>query len=102
MSDPSRPDGLDLRLIDDPGVRQALRSFHQQVMDALKQQQMEVDALLDLLMEKNVTSLGEFKRQLMKLQQNAQRSERIHSVLTATTHPTVAAAPAPGTHGAIR
>lgn len=102
MSDPSRPDGLDLRLIDDPGVRQALRSFHQQVMDALKQQQMEVDALLDLLMEKNVTSLGEFKRQLMKLQQNAQRSERIHSVLTATTHPMVAAAPAPGMHGAIR
>jgi hypothetical protein len=102
MSDAPRPDGLDLRLVDDPGVRQALRSFQQHIMEILKQQQTEMDALLDLLMEKNITSLGEFKRQLMKLQQNAQRSERIHSVLTATSHPTVGAAPAPGMHGSAK
>jgi hypothetical protein len=103
MADTSlRNDGLDLRMVDDPGVRQALRALHQQVIDALNKQQQQIDALVDLLVEKNLTSLGELKRQMLKMQQNLHRSERIHTAMAGTAGVPTAAAPPPGMHAVVR
>lgn len=102
MADTSlRTESLDLRLVDDPGVRQALRAMHQQLLEALHRQQMQIDALVDLLVEKNLTSLGELKRQMLKMQQNVQRSERIHTAMYGGSPPGPANAPAPGMHATV-
>ena len=60
MSDlSSQTQALDLRLVDDPGVRQALRSMYQQMLDKIAHQQLAIDAMLEMLIEKNFTSVGE-------------------------------------------
>jgi len=103
MSDlSSQNQGLDLRMVDDPGVRQALRSMQQHFSEKLKAQQAQIDAMLDLLIEKNFTSLGELKREVAKIQQNAQRAERLHQALFAPPSTTAPPAPAPGMHAAVK
>ncbi len=99
---PTHGQGPDFRMVDDPGVRQALRSMHQQLTEMLHRQQEQIDALMDLLVEKNFTSFGELKRQLVRIQQNAQRSERIHQALSAPASNVPAVAPAPGMRAALR
>ena len=82
MSD-SRTTSLDLSTISDPDVRRALRAIHGEMCDTLKQQQMELDALLEMIIEKNHGSLGEFKRHMVRLMQNSSRGDRIHEVIAA-------------------
>ena len=83
MPDPIHGDPLDLSQIDDPNVRRALKTLHTQVTTMLHRQQLEIDALLELMMEKHISSIGEFKRQLVRLQQDHTRSQRIHAAITA-------------------
>lgn len=98
----SQSQGLDLRMVDDPGVRQVLRQIHQQLVEKVNRQQLQIDALLDLLVEKNVTSLGELKREIVKLQQSPQRGERLHQALFAPAPAAPHPAPAPGMHAVLR
>jgi hypothetical protein len=88
--------GPDLSRIDDPEVRRALRAIQQEVTIGLQRHQLEIDALLEMMMEKHIGSLGEFKRHLTTLQQNTQRTTRIHDALAAATSgaPATTAAPA--------
>ena len=73
MPDPIQGDALDVSQIDDPTVRRALKTLHTQMTNMLHRQQLEIDALLELMMEKHISSIGEFKRQLVRLQQDAQQ-----------------------------
>ena len=85
--------GPDLSRIADPEVRRALRAIQQEVSVGLQRHQLEIDALLEMMMEKHVGTLGEFKRHLTTLQQNTQRTARIHDALAAAT----GGAPSPST-----
>jgi Arc/MetJ-type ribon-helix-helix transcriptional regulator len=82
---------LELSYVHEPDVRRALRAMQQQMTETLARQQTEIDAILEVLLEKHLTSLGEFKRKLVMLQQDAARSQRIHGAIAS------AGAPAPPT-----
>jgi hypothetical protein len=82
--------GFDFSSIHDPEMRRGLRAFHQHFSDIINRQQMEIDAIMELMLEKHVGSLGELKRQLIKVQQNPARHARIHEQLEAATHPAAA------------
>lgn len=78
---------LDLSLVDDPNVRRTLRSMHEQFSAALLRQEREIEALLDLLIEKRVTSVGEVRLRLQRLAQGDRRAERIHEQMTSAHTP---------------
>ena len=76
---------VDVSTISDPDVRRVIRQvvvLNQQLSAQIKQQQNEIEALLQMMIEKHVGSLGEFKRHMLKLQQGGARSERIHEQIT--------------------
>lgn len=81
MPDTPRHDSLDLSLVADPDVRRALKIFHQQMTETIARQQMEIDALVETLLEKHITSMGEFKRIVAKLQQDTSRANRLHGAI---------------------
>lgn len=92
---------VDVSLIDDPHVRRAIRAavqLNQGLELRVRQQQQEIEALLQMMVEKHIGSVGEFKRHLLKLQQGDARGERIHGQIAAaaaTVAPVAAAAAAP-------
>jgi hypothetical protein len=74
-------------------VRAVVQQNHIMEM-RLRQQQQEIEALLQMMCEKHIASVGEFKRHMLKLQQGDARGERIHDQITATAATaTPAAAP---------
>jgi hypothetical protein len=91
---------VDVSSISDPDIRRVIRqvvALNQQQSAQIKQQQNEIEALLQMMIEKHVGSLGEFKRHMLKLQQGGARSERLHEqiagvVQVGTDHPKAAAA----------
>ena len=89
---------VDVSTISDPDIRRAFRSMVQQnqaLSARVHQQQQEIEALLQMMLEKHVGSVGEFKRHMLKLQAGDARGERLHSMITGghAGH-TAAAAPA--------
>ena len=85
MSDPtSQPPTLDLSTVNDPDVRRALRKVYQELCDTMQRQDLEIQALLGMMLEKHVGSLGEYKRHLLKLQQGGARSARIQGQISST------------------
>lgn len=98
MPDPIHSTGsgeaFDLSQIDDPNVRRALKTLHTQTTAMLQRQQLEIDALLEMMLEKHIGSLGEFRRYLVRLQQDQTRSQRIRSAVATAAQPGPAA---PGT-----
>src|SRR5215204_3584167 len=84
---------LDLTRIDDPETRRAIRAVHQQLTETISRQQMEIEALVEVLMEKHMTSIGEFRRHMMRVSQKDARGTRLHDQLMAPS-PTHGAAPA--------
>ena len=81
---------LDVSTIQDPDVRRAFRSLLQanQVMSArVHQQQQEIEALLQMMVEKHIGSIGEFKRHMIKLQSADPRSERLHGQIAGSSAP---------------
>ena len=81
---------IDVSHIQDPDTRRALRAAVQltQALEVrVRQQQQEIEALLQMMVEKHVGSIGEFKRHMMKLQTGDARGERLHGQITATVMP---------------
>jgi hypothetical protein len=75
---------VDVSTIPDPDVRRALRQIQTDYQTQLTQQRAEIDAILEVLLEKHTTSLGELKRHVAKVQQQQQqgsRSGRLHDAL---------------------
>jgi hypothetical protein len=75
--------GPDLSRIDDPETRRAIRAVHQQLTETISRQQMEIEALVEVLMEKHMTSIGEFRRHMMRVSQKDARGSRLHDQLMA-------------------
>ena len=107
MPDSGSPHGsslpnVDVSTITDPDIRRAFRSMVQQnqhLTARMHQQQQEIEALLQMILEKHVGSVSEFKRHMLRLQSGDARSERLHGMITggganATAAPAAAAAPA--------
>jgi len=94
---------VDVSTITDPDVRRAMRSLlqvNQAMSTRIHQQQQEIEALLQMMVEKHVGSIGEFKRHMIKLQSADPRSERLHAQIAgngtpAVAHTHVAATPQP-------
>jgi hypothetical protein len=74
---------LDLSRVDDPETRRAIRAIHQQMTETISRQQMEIEALVEVLIEKHMTSIGEFRRHMMKVSQKDARGMRLHDQLMA-------------------
>lgn len=71
-----------------------MRQLMQQMQETIARQQTEIDALLELILEKHVGSLSEFKRNVVRLQQHgSERLGRAHLEMTphAVKEPPVAA-----------
>ena len=111
MPDSGMPHGsslpnVDVSTISDPDVRRAFRMVvqqNQQLTARMHQQQQEIEAMLQLILEKHVASVSEFRRHMLKLQSGDARSERLHSMITGATLPTngtngTSAATAPPAH----
>ena len=84
---------LDLSRVDDPETRRALRAVHQAMADTMARQQMEIEALVEVLMEKHLTSIGEFRRHMQRLSQKDARGMRLHDQLMGPGTPAAAAKP---------
>ena len=94
MQEPTvRLEAIDLSSIEDPHVRRALRAIHQQMTEALNRHQQEIEALVEVLLDKHLTSIGEFKRQLTRIQLKDPKHSRLHEQLN-SPHPAPAAAAA--------
>jgi hypothetical protein len=92
---------IDVSAITDPDVRRAVRSMvqlQQTTMAQVHQQQQEIEALLQMLVEKHVGSIGEFKRHMIKMQSADPRSERLHGQI-ASVPPVHASGSAAVSHG---
>ena len=91
MSDVTTPNagtgGVDLSRIGDPDIRRALRAMHQELSTTVQRQEMEIQALLEMMLEKHIGSIGEYKRHLTRLQAGGAggaRSSRIHDQVAST------------------
>ena len=81
MSDTGTMPQVEVSTIPDPDIRRAFRAvvqINQQLSARVQQQQQEIEALLQMMIEKHVGSVGEFKRHMLKLQTADARSERLH------------------------
>jgi hypothetical protein len=96
MSEVKKPgEGIDLNLVQDPDVRRTLRALQQQMAEKLTEQQYQIDAMLEMMLEKHIGSIGEFKRHLLRVQQKDARSERLHDTIVAAAHAPAGARPGP-------
>lgn len=88
---------VDLTRIENAETRRALRQIVQQTQESIDLQQVEIEALLELMLEKHLAGLSEFKRIVQRIQQHAsERHDRMHSALTGPgTGRDGAAAPVP-------
>jgi hypothetical protein len=94
---------VDVSTITDPDIRRAFRTVvqqNQQLTARMHQQQQEIEALLQMMLEKHVGSVGEFKRHMLKLQTGDARGERLHGMITG--HAPNGAAPAAAAQPARR
>jgi hypothetical protein len=82
---PSVP--VDLAQISDPDVRRAIRSVYGELSETIQRQQMEIEALLEMMVDKHVGSISEFKRSVQKLQQGGVKAGRVHEAIESLSHP---------------
>ena len=80
----------DLARIDDPEVRRALRSLQTEFAAKVAQMQVQIDAMVQMMVDKHVGSLGEFRREVAKLQQDHGRVERLHGAMSGAPAPHLA------------
>ena len=84
----SRQDPPAIANVPDPDVRRALRAMYQDLQQTIQHHQLEIQALLELMLEKHVGSISEYKRHLTRLQQGGTpRSERIQGQIAAPGAP---------------
>jgi len=94
-----RPLNVDLTRIENAEVRRAVLQLIQQLQEIISQQQLQLDALLELMLDKNISSIGEYRRHLQRIvERGSDRSGRLHgqiAELLKGTH-TGLEAPLPG------
>ncbi len=86
---------IDVSTISDPDIRRAIRSvvqLNQHLTAQVHQHQQEIESLLQMMVEKHIGSIGEFKRHMLKMQSADPRSERLHGQIAGHAAPPSAAA----------
>jgi hypothetical protein len=81
MADQGTLPQVDVSSITDPDIRRAVRAvvqLNQHLSAQVHQHQQEIEALLQMMVEKHIGSVGEFKRHMLKMQSADPRSERLH------------------------
>lgn len=74
---------VDVTRIESAETRRTLRAMTQQLHEIIGQQQTEIEALLQMITDKHIGSMGEFKRYVQRIaEHNSQRAERVHTQLT--------------------
>ncbi len=77
---------IDLSGIENPHIRIALRDLQSMLIFTLQRQQLDIQALLEMMIDHHIGSLAEFKRYLARQKENA-RTGRIHDAIVAATQP---------------
>jgi hypothetical protein len=88
---------VDVSTISDPDIRRAIRSvvqLNQHLTAQVHQHQQEIESLLQMMVEKHIGSIGEFKRHMLKMQSADPRSERLHGQIAGGAHAAPSAAAA--------
>lgn len=71
---------VDLTRIENAEVRRALRQLIMQLQETITQQQVEIEALLEMMLDKHLSSVSEFKRHVQLIRQRtSERADRLHS-----------------------
>lgn len=65
---------IDLSGIENPHIRIALRDLQSMLIFTLQRQQLDIQALLEMMIDHHIGSLAEFKRYLARQKENAHRS----------------------------
>jgi len=73
---------VDLTRIDNAEVRRALRQLLQQAQEQLNHQQIQIEALMELIAEKHVASVSEIRRAVQRVATHSERAGRIHAQIT--------------------
>lgn len=70
--------------IRDPEVRRALRAMQRDLVQTVQRHQVEIEALVQIMLEKRVMSMSEYKLHLSRLQQGqtSRRDGRVHEELS--------------------
>lgn len=105
MGDTGTLPQVDVSSITDPDIRRALRAvvqMNQHLTAQVHQHQQEIESLLQMMVEKHIGSIGEFKRHMLKMQSADPRSERLHGQIAGGGHVGHTAHPAPATAPAAR
>jgi hypothetical protein len=79
---PQNPDtslSVDLTRIENAEVRRAVRSLMQQMQQVIDRQQTQIEALLEMVLDKHVGSIGEYKHYMQRSAQHADQrlAERV-------------------------
>jgi len=61
---------VDLTRIENAEVRRAIRQLIQQLQEVITQQQVQIEALVEMTVDKHIWSLSEYRRYVQKLSQN--------------------------------
>jgi len=80
---PAVPSTLDVGRIEDPEVRRVLRAIQVEYCSKIARIQLEIDSILEVLFDKHITSIGEFKREIARMGQNSAKTDRLHEALSA-------------------
>lgn len=78
--------GIDLSNVEPAETRRALRQVLQMLSARLEEQQMEIESLIELLVDRHVVSVGELKSYIRRMQQRDDKAARLHSVMTQAVH----------------
>ena len=79
----SQRDLQEIAELRDPDVRRALRAMRNELKDAVERHQLEIEAMVQIMLEKRVMSMSEYRLHLSRLQQGrSARGERIHEELS--------------------
>ncbi len=71
---------VDLSRIESPEIRRAIRQLIQQLQEIISQQQIQIEALVEMTVDKHVWSQSEYRRYVQKIAQTATgRTEHPHT-----------------------
>ena len=87
------PLGIDVSGVEPAETRRVLRTVLQQIELRFVEQQNETEALIEMLCDRHVISVGEFKVYLRRMQQRDEKAVRLHAALEQAVHPTPSAVP---------
>jgi hypothetical protein len=73
---------VDLSRIENPEIRRTLRQLIQQLQEIISQQQIQIEALVEMTVDKHVWSQSEYRHYVQRIAQSATgRSDRVQTAM---------------------